>query len=93
MRTLRHRVSVGGQRYLVELGGGSEVAQVGFNVSSPLQSFARTVRAVVIEPGRFFRELSRQRAPNNPVLFAGIWILDVRVLPELLALLDPLLAN
>lgn len=72
---------------------GNGVAQVGFNVSSPLRSFVRTVRAVVIDPGRFFRELSRQQAPNNPVLFAGVCLLISYLLPELLTLLNPLLPD
>jgi hypothetical protein len=75
----------------MELGSSNEVAQVGFDVSSPLRSFARTVRAVVVHPGRFFRDLKRQESSNNPVLFAGICILAALVLPEVLALLGPLL--
>ena len=44
----------------------------GFTVSDPWRSFVATVRAAILDPTRFFRDLYRQRPSDNPVPFAVV---------------------
>jgi hypothetical protein len=43
-----------------------------YNLSNPLESFADTVRRVVLQPVRFFAELPRSGSLLNPLIFALI---------------------
>jgi hypothetical protein len=52
--------------------GGNQPARAGFEPSNFLRSFVGTVRAVVLEPAGFFRDLRRQGSSGSFVLFAVI---------------------
>lgn len=71
--------------------------RVGFRVSDPWQSLVATVRAVILEPTEFFRDLdpvdTPGRAADNPVVFALICGTISQVLLQLAAPLDPLLPD
>lgn len=71
----------------------SGASRAGFNVSDPLRSFARTARAVVIDPGKFFTDLRRQEAPNNPLLFGVVCLCISFLFGEVLTLLNPSLPD
>jgi hypothetical protein len=43
-----------------------------YDLSNPLESFADTVRRVVLQPVRFFAELPRSGSLLNPLIFALI---------------------
>jgi len=48
----------------------SEQAHTGFTLSRPFRSFAETTREAVLRPERFYRNLSQDDPPKNPVIFA-----------------------
>lgn len=67
-------------------------ASQGFKVSEPLRSFAATVWKVLVEPGAFFRNMTRRDRPWNPLIFAVVCALISLPLTYLAAPLDPFVA-
>jgi len=57
-----------------------------YDLSNPVESFADVVRRVVLQPVRFFAELSRRGSFLNPLLFALICTEIAAILGGLLSL-------